>query len=297
MYPRDRPEQGILPEKDRLIKLFQVSQIFALCHPAPMAKSLVIADLPTLKEKKNVHGLNTGLIRAKRQSSDSQKDINIITASFSFLIFHAALESGLYTYICTPFQTHTWQSTKLPPRGRQHCYIASQWLARRGQIFARCWKIPAQWLGPSNKPEKARGSPPLFLSRWAIHMYPNIHSPEEQNSPFQFPWPPARKGDRTQVSHPKSSQRAAQRSPPSCPRPQPCAQPSGRDTSHWATTGMLPRELARKNKTPPWATAANLAGVLLNPVVQQNNWSSLETSTSEEISAATTPPWVTDGLM
>lgn len=39
-----------------------------------MAKSLVIADLPTLKEK-NIRRLNTGSIRAKRQSSYSQKDI------------------------------------------------------------------------------------------------------------------------------------------------------------------------------------------------------------------------------
>lgn len=58
-----------------------------------MAKSLVIADLPMLKKKKNIYGLNTGLIRAKRQSFYSQKDINVITVPF--LIFHAALESGL----------------------------------------------------------------------------------------------------------------------------------------------------------------------------------------------------------
>jgi len=50
---------------------------------------------PNTKEKKNIHGLNTDLIRAKRQSSYSQRDTNVITLSFSFLIFHAALERTL----------------------------------------------------------------------------------------------------------------------------------------------------------------------------------------------------------
>lgn len=98
------------------------------------------------------------------------------------------------------------------PCARKHCYIAFQWLAHRGQIFARCSKIPAQRPGLSNKPGKARCSPPLFLSRWAIHVYPNIHCPEEQNSPFHFSCPPVWKGGRSQVSHAKSLQRAAQQS-------------------------------------------------------------------------------------
>lgn len=106
IYPWDRPEQGILPAQDRLIKLFQVSQIFALCQPAPVARSLVIADLPTLR--KNIHGLNASLITAKRQSSYGQKDINVILVSFSFIIFHTALESssegaGMY------FSSYAWQ--------------------------------------------------------------------------------------------------------------------------------------------------------------------------------------------
>lgn len=91
IYPWDRPEQGILPAQDRLIKSFQVSQAFALCQPVPVAKSLIIADLLTFR--KNIHGLNASLITAKRQSSHSQKDINVIPAS-SFIIFHTALESS-----------------------------------------------------------------------------------------------------------------------------------------------------------------------------------------------------------
>lgn len=51
IYPWDRPEQGILPAQDRLIKSFQVSQAFALCQPVPVAKSLIIADLLTFRKK------------------------------------------------------------------------------------------------------------------------------------------------------------------------------------------------------------------------------------------------------
>lgn len=155
IYPWDRPEQGILPAQDRLIKLFQVSQVFALCQPAPVAKSLVIADLPTLR--KNIHGLNASLITAKRQSSYGQKDINVILVSFSFIIFHTALESssegaGMY------FSSYTWQRPQNSPlHAKQHCYIASQWLAQRGQIFARYQRshTTPSWPGLCDKPKQA----------------------------------------------------------------------------------------------------------------------------------------------
>lgn len=49
------------------------------------------------------------------------------------LSYHATLGNGFYTYICTHFR-HTWQSTELTPCARQHCYIASQWLAERADF-------------------------------------------------------------------------------------------------------------------------------------------------------------------
>lgn len=138
-----------------------------------MAKSLVTADLPTLKEKISSwakHWLNQSQ-ETKLLQSETHKCYHclILTPNLSrctgkWLLYmyikdFSSLNNSVFRWHAPSFQTCTRQNAELPSHTRQHCYIASQWLAWRGQIFARCWKNA----GLSNKPEKAWGSPPLVL--------------------------------------------------------------------------------------------------------------------------------------
>lgn len=145
-----------------------------------MAKSLVIADLPMLKEiisSRAKHWLNQSQ-ETKLLQSETHKCYHclILTPNLShcprkwfsyiYIKVFSSLNNSVFLWHAPSFQTHTRQNTKLPSHTRQHCYIACQWLAWRGQIFARCWKIP----GLSNKPKLEA----LHPSFWA-HCISCVH--------------------------------------------------------------------------------------------------------------------------
>lgn len=166
--------------KRQTYQIISVSQVFTLCHPAPIAKLLLTADLPTFEEKifsQAKPWLNQSQETKLLQSKTHQcyhcliltPNLSRCTGKWLLYIYinvFSSLNNSVFPWHASSFQARTRQNTKLPSHTRQDCYIASQWLACRGQIFARCWKIPAL----SNKPEKAWGSPPLFLGKlYAMH--------------------------------------------------------------------------------------------------------------------------------
>lgn len=212
-----------------------------------------------------------------------------------FLIFHAALESGLYTYRYThPISDTRLTEHKMTPTCQAPPVRCARAAGRERTDFCKMLKDPGTVASAAQQPEKAGGSPPPYLSRRAFHVRPNARSPGEQNSPFPFPWPPVRKGDVTQVSPPQvaSSRHSTGPVGPASPASRAAVGPGRRPAA-----GTLPREPALEKPTPPRAAAANAARASLNPGVQPNSWSCLETCTSGGISAATALPRATAGLV
>lgn len=252
--------------------------------PSPHGK-ISCNSRPNVK-RKNVYGLNIGLIRAKRQSSNSQKDINVITVLSCYIG-----KWLLYIYM-HPFQTHLTEHRINPlcKAALLHCIpVASRegrFLqdAQRYQHSGQDWATNLERLGA------------LHPSSWADGLSMCIQTYIVQKSKILLftTFPDHQRGREAGLKSVTPNIHRGQHSRVmGTPRPQPCALSSDRDTHRWAKAGIMPQELVHENKTLSWATAAHSAGVLLNPAAQLSNWSSLGTATSEEISSATTLPWLT----
>lgn len=213
-----------------------------------MAKSLVIADLPTLKEK-NIRGLNTGSIRAKRQSSYSQKDIKCYHGLILVPNLSRCVGKWLiYIQIHAPHFRHALDRAQNDPHvpGAIGTLRPSGWQGE-DRFLQDAERSRHRGQHRATTREGRRLSAPR-LSRRAFPVRPNARSPGEQNSPFPFPWPPVRKGDGTQVSPPQVPSGRHSKGPvgPASPASRAAIGPGRRPAA-----GMPPREPAREKPTQP----------------------------------------------